>query len=274
MNDKPKLSCFLPSIRSHFLVRWYDSFLKSIGPITHEIVIASPFDLPEELAELDNWKLIKTFRHPTAASQLAALNCSANHLYTTTDDVLFEPNVLEDLYNFSLLMESIHNEDLIIGAPYREGSGFSGKTLPSYYWETGPSYGNFPYINPNYGINCHFLIKRDTFRKYGGFDCRYGYLNHATHTFQILLQDAGGRFINFGQDVCSADHYPDTTNDHSFIHHQQTGPDTKTFIEDWSKPGGPPLPELDNWKHTEEFCGRFKGKMWNSYQELYPEIVH
>lgn len=67
--QEPDVTVILPTIRTHLLEKWYHSLSKSISRHTFEVCAAGPF---EPIGEMQNFRFTKTFRNPTASTQLSS----------------------------------------------------------------------------------------------------------------------------------------------------------------------------------------------------------
>lgn len=257
-----KLSVFMPSIRTHLLEKWYESLTKSCDRHGFEVIVCGPFDPPTSLTELDNFKFVRSFASPTVCAQLAALEATGEYLYHTTDDVIFFP------YEISNELDII--EDEIVGMRYREGQSHSGSELPRSYWFAEPSYGGMAGVNGEWGICVHFLMKCDLFLDYGGFDCRYQYLNHAGHDLLFRIQQSEPTTFDLSfNEICSADWLPNVTGDHSPIHHAQTNHDAPLFYSEWLQKNSRGKIPIINYKSQPEIWNqRFTGK-----EEKYDDLL-
>jgi len=197
-----KISIFLPSIRTFYLENFYKSLELSCKNHEFEVVIASPFDLPAFFRDKKNIKLIKTYSHPTKSAQMAALMCDGDLIYHTTDDVLFIENAIDEAIN--LFNEKCRTND-IVSMRYIESVNHEVKDeFPLRYWTVANSCP-VPTLNQNWNINVHFLMKKDLFLEYGGFDCCFEYLTQAGADLLIRLQKSGSIVYHSSGNVTTAD---------------------------------------------------------------------
>lgn len=236
------LSVFLPSIRHHLLENWYESLKGSCNRHPFEVVVCGPkpsIKIPDQITYIEDYGC------PTRAAQIAALSCLGDILYHTVDDVLFYPNQISD---------EIDRFEDITGMRYREGQGYNGYLLPNDYWYAKTAY-NLPQINGDWGICVHFLMRTKDFLKYGGFNCQYEYLNHATHDLLFRMQSGGHKYKLSEEEITSADWMPGLLGDHAPIHFAQTTHDDPLFRNNWSNPV-PIYIDKDNWKNVPEKWSR------------------
>jgi hypothetical protein len=249
-----KLSVFMPTIRVDLLKTWFSSLEQACNGIDFEVVTCGPFKPDQELLDLENFKWIEDFGCPTRAAQIAASECSGDLMYHTVDDVLFFPNELSNEVN---RLDIDHDE--IIAMRYREGQGHQGKELSPCYWYTDASYNPtvFRGVKAVWGSCIHFLMRSDLFVEFGGFDCGFEYLNHATHDMLYRMQNTKPiKYTLSNNEISSADWQPDTTGDHAPIHYAQTTHDQYLFNGMWQNETRQGAVDLQNWKNAPPVWGR------------------
>jgi hypothetical protein len=263
-----KLSIFLPSIRTFYLEKLYESAKMSCKKYDFEFVIAGPFDLPDSLKKIDNIKFIKTYASPTKSAQLAAIECSGELIYHTTDDVLFIENAIDeaiDLYN-----EKCSKND-VVSMRYIESLNHEAKNeFPLTYWTVGNSCP-VPTLNRNWNINVHFLMKKDLFIKYGGFDCCFEYLTQAGADLLIRLQKNGSIVLHSEKNVTTADWSGGSKGEeHKPIQIAQEQKDTPLFWSIWTHEYNIRniIDINDHKNYPEKWERRFRKNLPSSYNEL------
>ncbi len=234
---KKDVSIILPSIRPKNLYKFHKSAQKACKKRTFEVVIASPYNLPEELEEFDNIKLFKTRMAPTAAKQAAINLCNATYLYNTTDDGLIQEDCI-DLACDSIecktnkydIVNMIYNEGCLDAETLEPLSGISTEKFPDHYWNVSHHKGlRLRLINQNWKMCMHFFMRLETFRETGGLDCEWEYSNHAIHDLMFRLQSLGGNIYNLEKVAFLCSHLPNRTGDHGPVHDAQIGPDSSKF---------------------------------------------
>ena len=99
------ISVIIPSIRPQNLVKVYDALAMACQRYTFEVIIPSPYIIPESLMVKGNVKFLHTYSNPTISFQMAALLADSEYIYNTTDDGLVQPNAIDDaLTSFFLLI--------------------------------------------------------------------------------------------------------------------------------------------------------------------------
>lgn len=234
---KKDVSIILPSIRPQFLEAFYESACLACKKYTFEIIIPTPFDVPDEIKRAENIKVIKTHSSPTISKQIAIQLCNSKFLYNCTDDGILLENVIDKAVE---LHRSLSYKD-VINMKYVEGVLSSNdlsqmvneiKAWPDSFWYAYSQEDlRLPGIKEGWMISLHFFMYLDRFRELGGLDCRWEYSNHSIHDLMFRNQEDGGKIINLPDVAYVCSHQPNRTGDHGPVHDAQTGPDDEIFRE-------------------------------------------
>ena len=267
------VSILIPAIRTHNWLMMYGSLANSCKKHSFELVLVSPFDLPENMRHFKNVKLIRDYGPPTRAAQIGSLHCEGKLMYHCVDDAIFLPDSIDkgiEQYN------QICGYKDVINMRYREGVNYSGQTMPMGYW-TAWHHGELrtPGIPQNYKISLHHMFDINYFRELGGWDCQFEYINHPLHDLMFRVQADGGKLYDSVVDATTCDHYINKTVDHGPIFDAQTYSDKPKFDAIYSKPGAAEKRihlDINNWKDAPAVWDRrFKakeGKLPKNYKEL------
>jgi hypothetical protein len=266
---KYDISVFMPSIRTHKLESWYKSLELSCSRHSFEVVIAGPFEIPDSLAHRKNVKFVKTYSHPTKAAQLAAELCEGELVYHTTDDVLFYPSSIDDSIDE---LYSRNQPHAVMSMRYIEGKGHSNNvTYPPEYWSMKNFCQDcyFMSVPPDWRCNAQFMMRLDTFKYFGGFDCRFEYLTHAAGDLLLRMQAVGCTVYDSPNNVTNADWYEGTSVDHEPIHHAQLSHDVPLFFQTWANENSRRRVDFLNYKnYPDVWDRRFRDAQPQSYDEL------
>ena len=264
------ISILVPAIRTHMWKPLYDSAVAACKKYSFELVLVSPFELPEELQQHTNITLIKDYGCPTRAAQIGALHCKGKLIYHCVDDGVFFPDAIDvatDFYN-----ECCEYKDTV-NMRYREGSQYSGPPLPESFWYAYSSPElRLPGIDSEWKIALHFLISREYFLELGGWDCQFEYLNHSLHDLMFRIQANGGVVYSSPVETINCDHMPNRTGDHGPIHDAQTIHDAPIFHGIYKEHGAAAkriVLDFDNWKSAPELWERrFGTSIPTTYSDL------
>lgn len=256
------ISITFPSIRNQNLAKVYDAIAKSCQQHSFEVIIASPYNIPDSIAGKDNVKWLKVYSSPSVAWQQCSILANSEFLVDGSDDALFGPDALDEA--IEAFRDGV-NKDSIINLPLKEGVLDSDTLELIEGADTSPLRPEFfmvsynpPFykkcINPTWRLSLNFLVKTKTFIKMGGFDTRFEYINHSLHDFVFRIQSLGGSVFNFHRPAMMVAHMPGKSGDHGPIDECQKGPDTDKFNEIYDNlkdVRDRAFINLDNWKNQE-----------------------
>ncbi len=261
----PLISLVIPSIRPHNLDLVFDSVQKACKNHEFEIVVPSPYSIPEKLMKSGRVKFIHTYGSPSCSAQIGFNMAIGKYVYHSTDDGLFQEGVIDKAIDF-IKTNNLRNLD-VLNMRYVEDSlniDLSPKIenpqpFPDSYWKTR-TYPDFYLqgINPNWDLCPHFFMERAFLNWLGGLDTNFEYINWNLHDFSFRVQAVGGKIFQspFTAFLCS--HLSGETGDH-FAPHQANDSDKAKFREIYSKPDAVnsriQLP-LDNWKSQPQIWAR------------------
>jgi hypothetical protein len=253
------LSICLPGIRNHLWETLYDSATHSIGRYSFEMVIVGPYDPPPSLAARSNFKFIRDFGSPARCAQIGTTVCQGKLMTWASDDGMFVQKALEKAIDLWHQSGDRRNEIIM---RYTEGTGYSGRTMPDWYWipHRHPDL-NYPGVKMGWLTAGVGMFDLEYFRELGGWDCRYEHLNMCCHDLSFRCQKDGGTLLPSPTDVMGCDWNPNQ-GDHvpvyeAFIHNDQA-----LFREMYSQPDDRIRIPYDNWKDSPAvWARRFKDKV-------------
>lgn len=246
---KYDISLTMPAIRVNNWVEFYKSAKESCKHHSFELVLVSPFELPEELKGISNIQHISDRGNPSRATQIANISANGKLIMNCVDDGVFFNNALDWAIDF---FNGICKEHDIINMRYREGVNRQGGTLPQGYW-TPYYHGELqrPGIDPFWSLAMHFIMNKSTYMKYGGIDCNFEYSNHGIHDLIFRLQSAGSVVYHSHVEGLNCNHYPGESVDHSVIYQAQTFHDAPRFVSIYNNPRAAyerQYLDINNWK--------------------------
>lgn len=238
----------LPGIRKANWNRLYESIITSIGDYTFQLILCSPeSELPEELKEKENVKLITDFGSPSRAQQIACLNADSEYITWAADDGWFLPNKLKECLD---LLKDSKADKKAVAAFYTEDNRAGLADYSCNYHEPVRSQ-HYP---DSYVIYNCAIVQTDYFLSIGGFDCQFEVLPMAFTDYGVRSQRDGVETIVFTQPIFECTHTPGTTGDHAPIHYAQLDHDQPLYGMIYSDPHCVYRVKIDinNWKNSPE----------------------
>lgn len=228
-----KLSVLVPSIRPNNLQKLYDS-IKSSFSGAFEMIVASPYELPESLNNDNGVKLITTHRPPLAAQQQALIESTGEWITWAADDGYYLPGALDESFR---LLEGQNYKTVIMGK-YQEGEKKDDHMEGNdYYILTNHVQSTCFFISEGtLMLNCG-VLSRQILMEMGGWDagsfhtCPPGYNDLA-----VRLQNYSCKFIIQTSMMFECSHLPGVLGDHAPLHFEQTLRDEPMFKEIWNHP--------------------------------------
>lgn len=260
------VSVFMPAIRVPNWPKMYKSLLTSCKKYSFELVLVSPFDLPEELKQYQNIKIFKDLGSPSRCAQLASIKCDGKLLYHCVDDAIFLEDSIDNAIDF--YYANCSKKD-VINMRYREGANYSGQSMPMEYWIAW-THGDLKLAGiPNhFKISLHHLIDAEYFRDLGGYDCSFEYQNFNLHDLMFRIQANGGRIFDSPTDVTTCDH---SQSDHKAIHNAHHEHDFPLFYQLYSDPNilnSRIKIDINNWSQQQPIWTRRFKTIPKNYDEI------
>jgi hypothetical protein len=253
------LSICLPAIRVNLWKRLYDSIKESCTRYSFELVFVGPYDLPDELKNIDNVFAIKDSGNPSRVTNIGASYCKGKAISFVVDDGVAFPNAYDVILDQYFAANS---DKYVIVCRYREGPDMKGTTQPSEYLTFGhwkremsseaskragvtPIYTTIP---EHYYLTMQPLMSLKYFRELGGLDCCFEYVSGAFLDFSCRMQLDGATLELSPVELINADWLPGEAGDHGPVHHACLDHDFPLFEQMYVN--GPQRTKIDydNWK--------------------------
>lgn len=263
-----KLSLCIASIRTPNLLKLYESAKKSCTEYSWEMIIVSPFDIPQELKDCYNVKFVRDYGCPTKVSQLSTTLASGEYFHFGVDDAIY---LSKSLDNVIKLLEGKLKKDAVV-TRYYEGSGFldnpdTAKAFPDSYWFAN-HHLSVPGWLPHWKIAPQFAMRLDYYKELGGFDCDYSCCSFSTWDLCGRIQKDSGVFHISTDHVMLANNFGEIGLDHAPVYHAH-GPDHERFIKMSSEQPNRIKIDFDNWKQSPVVWERrFGKKKYETYEEM------
>src|SRR3990167_6140686 len=195
--NKPDLSIIIPSIRVLNLEALPLYIDNSIGPYSYEIIVVSPYSIPEQFLKKDNVKTIKDMGSPGRCVQIGSQLVEGKYLCWMSDDCTYlAPNGLAQC--ISILEEKTEKD--IISIRYFEGNG-PGEFDLNYWTAWTHDSLRMPFVQKHWKCAPLGMYNTKYFRWFGGLDCRYEHINMNTHDLAFRAQNNGSEVILSPQTV-------------------------------------------------------------------------
>ena len=254
-----KLSIALAGIRPQNWLALYNSIpdATTMPKEEYELVITSPYDLPPELQNKPNVRVIKDWGNPTRCYQLAILHSQGEYVLTgVADDVVCLNSAIDKGFN------SIpkHHKG-VVGFKYHEGNVTKASlaTQDDSYWRFGNHklHRGMPYIPNHYLLMMIGLLRRDYLMEVGGWDCRFEQPGLALPDLAIRLQNDGAEFV-LGEKMMDISHLMGNAGDHGPVAKAFKKNDKPLYVQIYSNPSAVNRARIpfDNWKQSPEVWHR------------------
>jgi len=250
------LSLVMASIRPERLVKIYESVLESFHG-TWELVIVSPYDLPEGLKDKPNVQYFKDFSTPVRCWQIGLLNAKGTWTQYPTDDAIYYPDSLDKSFE---LIKQEGNDNVVIAGKYLEGTLHPGLMLADQYYHL-----NFhKFLQPvmqkigrDYFLLNAWVISKRLMLELGGFDCGFEACAMACCDLSIRVQNYGVKVILQKEPMFHCTFFQGHSGDHAPVHNAQIQRDQPLFNSIYMGEGTfrTKIP-LDNWKDAPEWWSR------------------
>ena len=250
---KPELSLLMPGIRPE---RWKDVF-ESIHEGTKrsfELIIVSPYRLPEELTKYKNIKHVTDWGNPVRASAIGYMLFEADIIYPTlSDDAIVIKDSLDN--SISELLEMGDGIKNTVLCKYSEDAG--GKSTnyqPDDYYKIVNAYpANPQFVPKDWIIFNSNLWYREYFDYLGGWDTIFQTcpFSHADLAIRAQRDGIKTKISNFP--IAQLDHMPGMSGDHAPIHIGHTTRDEPLFAQKYNQPleNFPIVIDKYKWKESD-----------------------
>ena len=264
MSDELDITFLIPGIRTTRWKRLYDSLHLACKNYKWELLLISPFDLPLELQDKDDVRLIKDRGQVSRCVQIGVPEVKSELFYIGMDDTVY----IEDSFDEAIAKyDEYADESTIMQCTYTEG----GHAQPNHYWSAAfHDAFKLAGIDQLWKTATQPILHKDYFIEQGGFDCRWEYMDKPMHDFMFRAQRNGSEIIYSPTTVGITDWWPDHQGDHGPVHDAEVLHDFPIFNEMWSVPNDRNKIDYDNWKDTPDvWKRRFPNEVHESYEDLW-----
>lgn len=246
----------MPTIRMHLLEGVYNSIKESFHG-EWELVLITPYPLPEELKDKDNILYIKDDGNPIRCRQRGIIAARGEAICYAADDVTFYPNSLDIAYKTLIN----HDYKTVIVGKYLEGCEDNPFMKSDEYWFLYTHDFLKPIIRVNqrrYLLMNTGLMSKQLLMEIGGFDCSFEACAMACCDLSIRLQNYGVKCILQNEPIFHSTHLPVDAGDHALIHSAQVTHDQPRFLQMYLDPRSEFRTKIDvnNWEKTPDWWVR------------------
>ena len=253
--SRPKLSIILPGIRTQNWLSFYDR-LEDAFDDDFELIIISPYELPDSLKGMDDIIFIKDMGSPARCQQIGLANATGEYITWGADDGYFLDGKLTKAV--SLLEASATSKKDILTCKYIEGADtalYEDHMERDEYYKINFSNGlKSKHIPDDYWILNVGIVNTEYAKEIGGWDARFQVTTISHMDFAVRTQRNGSKYIMMEEPIFVCSHMPDMTGDHAPVHVAHLGYDEPLFrkiYNDERSLGRVNIP-MDNWKRSPE----------------------
>jgi hypothetical protein len=266
-----KLSILVPAYRTERWAKLYEDIGKAFSN-SWELVLVSEKELPEDLKDKTNIKLIYSNRSPMGKQQQGIEHCSGEWIITSSDDYQWLPGMLDKAFEF--FGDADYKTVLVM--KYLEGKEFD---FPQWYLDQVPEdmrfKTNYDFMRSNkYYYSCTHessampgiprkspilscaAISRKLLLEMGGWDASFQSQAMGNVDLGARMMLYGCKYEIFPDVVAQVGYMEEATGDHGNIHYAQIEDDQPILNERYKEPANPLCIPLDNWKGTPEVWKR------------------
>lgn len=248
-----KLSILLPSIRPFLLENLFNGILHSCNGQEFELVIVTPYNIPESLENDSRIKVIKDHGSISRALQIGLINSTGDYITVLSDDCIMTSNGYKEAVEKFETMSPKGNRMLVLA--FREGSIGEFVHNGEYHFfqawfHPDLRVGGFPKNTP---MALQFILDKETLINIGGWDClNYQCGNWGGHDLTGRLMNKGIIFEIMPGHICKTIWAPGIEG--AFGDHRPVWESAEhgmpVFKEMWKEPNNRIKIDLDNWKQA------------------------
>jgi hypothetical protein len=190
------LSLLISGIRNENWPKLYEQMKKSCDRHSFEIVFCSPYELPEELRNIENIQYINDFGSPSRCVQRASTIAKGKFIAIASDDGIIHESTFSNAID--LLVNSDDPYKNIVALRYTEGQNFVANPedfAPKYWLAKYHGDLRLDGIDNNWNICLMFLMNTERFKEIGGLDCRFEHYNCNLHDLAFRTQRDNGKIL-------------------------------------------------------------------------------
>lgn len=249
----PLLSVILPTIRKERLEKLYDSFQLSYSG-DWELIIVSPYELPDELKGKGNIKYIQDWGNPVRAQQIALCQAKGEYIHRAVDDSLYLLGAMDKAFLKA-------SDKTTVALKYTESNATVDRTHAAFQNMNNPEFYNLtyhhqtlmPYVPAHFKMINFMIVPRETLLAIGGWDCQFESVAIAELDIAIRLQMNGAEVVLSDDIVLECDWEPGHEGTHGPMH-DAFAPDMEKYKAIYSSPEceNRIIQDITNWQNSPE----------------------
>lgn len=244
------LSIGVPSIRPYNLSKLYNS-IDFKGE--WEMIIVSPFPLPESLKDKSNIKYINDWGSPVRCQQISLVESTGKFYSWAADDSVYKNGSLDKAMS---IIDKDNYKSVVMGK-YTESDNIDSINFMNsdvYYLLHTHQDCRKPSIPGYYKLLNAGLLHTQVLKEIGGWDCRFEVGGMCFVDLAVRLQNYRCEFINLNDIMLICGHMPGLSGDHAPISYAQQEHDQPLFDYIYSDIGAIErvFVDLDYWKKCPE----------------------
>lgn len=255
-----QLSVILPTIRKERLANLYESFKLSYSG-DFELIVVSPYELPDELKGKGNIKYIQDWGNPVRCQQLALCQATGDYIHRAVDDSLYLIGSMDKAF--------LNIGRNIVALKYTESNASVDRTHAAFQNMNNPEFYNLtyhhqtlkPYVPAHFKMINFGIYPKSLLLGVGGWDCQFESVAIAELDLAIRIQMFGAEVTLSDDIVLECDWMPGHEGDHGPMH-DAFAPDMEKYNEIYSSPEceNRVVQNLTNWMGSPEKWERRFGK--------------
>jgi len=262
-----KLSVITPAIRTERWVDMYNSIDKAFSG-EWELIIVTSKELPDELKDKKNIKVIYSRRSPMAKQQIGFCEAQGEYVTVVSDDSVWMEGALDKVFANGVeditVMKYLEGKEFAFPEWYLEQvaedmrfkTNYDFMRADKYYWTDTHDSSKMPGIPHHSPILSVALLKRELIGSVGGWDCRFQSQAMGNIDLAARLMILGYSFKIADIVVSKCGYMEQDTGDHSAIHYAQLEDDQPLLDKLYAEKTDRGIINLENWKDSDEVWGR------------------
>ena len=248
----PILSVILPTIRTEKIIHLYESIQSSYSG-DWEILIVSPYDLPDNMNGKHNVRYFNDWGSPMRCQQIGLVNAKGDFITRAVDDSVYVTGMLDKAFlklgdpKTAVILKHTETNASVD----RTHKDFQRMEDPDFYNLTYHNQTLKPYVPAHYKIMNFGIVPRALMVEIGGWDCQFETPALGELDLSIRLQFYGVNLVLSDDITVKCDWIPGTDGDHAPMHYGFDA-DNLVYSRIYSEPECEDRVQIDinNWQQA------------------------